>query len=202
MKKVNKKGFSAVTTLLLIIVGIVVIGGLIVLVVVGLNNSLISASVKIDNAWSEIRVQYQRRYDLIPNVVEVTRDYMQFEQELLTNITRARTAWVDSLSSTIEDQMVAGNELNSVLGQWLVTVENYPELKSSEVVLTLIDELEGTENRIAVARGRYNDDVASYNTMVRTFPTSVVANMFGHTVRPYYYGDEGIEQVPTADLLP
>ena len=197
MKKMNKRGISSVLVALAIVIVVVIVTGLII---VGLNNSLIVANVKVDNEWSQVRIQYQRRYDLIPNVVEVTKDYMEFEQELLLNITHARTAWAESLSSTIEEQMAAGNDLNAVMGQFLVTVENYPELKSIEAVLTLVDELEGTENRIAVARGRYNDAVASYNTMVQVFPTSVIANMFGHQIRPYYYGDEGIEDVPGVDL--
>jgi LemA protein len=168
--------------------------------VAGLYNGLVSADVAISQEWSEVRNQYQRRNDLIPNLVEVTQDYMSYEAELLVNLTNARTYWANSLSKSIENQIAAGQQLDSVIGQWLVTVENYPDLKASQVVLDLMDELSGSENRIAVARGRFIEATGDYNRQVRSFPSSLIAGMFGFYPKEYYSGSEGIENPPDVSL--
>ena len=177
------------------VVAIVVVLALIVFgaTIAVLYNGLVSADVAVSEQWSEIRNQYQRRNDLIPNLVSVTRDYMSYEADLLVNLTRARTDWANSLSQSIESQIAAGQELDAVIGQWLMTVENYPDLTANQVVLGLMDELAGTENRIAVARGRFIEATADYNRQVRSFPSSLIAGMFGFYPKEYYTGSDGIE---------
>ena len=184
---------------------IAIIAVIIVLVVFGavfavLYNGLVSADVAVNQEWSEVRNQYQRRHDLIPNLVSVTKDYMSYEAELLVNLTKARTEWTNSLSQAIEDQIAAGQELDAVIGQWLLTVENYPDLKANQVVLSLMDELAGSENRIAVARGRFIEATGDYNRQVRSFPSSLVAGMFGFSPKEYYSGSDGIENPPDVSL--
>ena len=181
---------------IVVILFVVVFGA----VIAGLYNGLVSADVAISQEWSEVRNQYQRRNDLIPNLVSVTRDYMSYEAELLLNLTKARTDWANSLSRSIENQIAAGQELDSVVGQWLITVENYPDLKANQVVLDLMDELSGSENRIAVARGRFIEATGDYNRQVRSFPSSLIAGMFGFYPKEYYSGSDGIENPPGVTL--
>jgi LemA protein len=169
-------------------------------VIAGLYNGLVSADVAVSQEWSEVRNQYQRRNDLIPNLASVTRDYMSFEAGLLINLTNARTEWANSLSKSIESQIAAGQTLDAVIGQWLLTVENYPDIKSNQVVLDLMDELAGSENRIAVARGRFIEATGEYNRQVRSFPSSLIAGMFGFQPKEYYTGSEGIENPPDISL--
>lgn len=163
-------------------------------------NSLVSADVAVSQQWSEVRNQYQRKHDLIPNLVSVTQDYMTYEAELLLNLTKARTDWLNSLSQSIEQQIAAGQELDAAVGQWIATVENYPDLKTTQVVLSLMDELAGSENRIAVARGRFIEATADYNRQVRSFPNNIIAGMFGFQPKEYYTGQEGIENPINVDL--
>ena len=168
--------------------------------VAAMYNGIVSADVAVSEQWSETRNQYQRRNDLIPNLVSVTKDYMTYESELLVNLTKARTDWINSLSESIENQIVAGQELDAVVGQWLLTVENYPDLKANQVVMSLMDELAGSENRIAVARGRFIEATADYNRQVRSFPSSLAAGLFGFHPKDYYIGSEGIENPPDVSL--
>ena len=170
------------------IIGILVFLAVSVMIFVGMYNGLVSAGVTVDNNWSQVRIQLQRRYDLIPNIVEATKDYMAFEASLLTNITLARSAWANSLSNgNVETQMQAGDQLGEATRQifLLATVENYPQLGSQEVVLTMLDELAGTENRIAYRRELYNTAVANYNRGVQSIPTNIIAGMTGFTIKPY-----------------
>jgi LemA protein len=175
------------------VISIVVIVGILGALFAATYNGLVSADVAVSQQWSEVRNQYQRKYDLIPNLVEVTKDYMSYEAGLLVNLTKARTEWTNALSQSIDKQIAAGQGLDAVVGQWLATVENYPDLKASQVVLGLMDELSGSENRIAVARGRFIEATADYNRQVRSFPSNVVAGMFGFQLKDYYVGQEGID---------
>ena len=151
-------------------------------------NGLVSANISVDQSWGDIQVQYQRRADLIPQVINATKLYINYEQKLLTDITNARSAWAKSLQGSIADQVNATQTLDSVTSrlQTVLIIENYPDLKGNQVVLTLIDELEGTENRIAVARTRFNQAVADYNGKVLTFPNNIVAGSFGFQQKPYF----------------
>jgi len=158
------------------------------LVLVFSYNGLVSSEAKVDGSWAQIEVQYQRRADLIPQIVDATNTFIQFEQDLLTEIARARSAWTSSLEGTQEEQIDASEDLNQAYSRLLavVIVEDYPQIQSDQVVLSLIDELEGTENRIAVARLLYNEAVLEYNVKVRAFPSNVVAGLFGFQQRPFF----------------
>lgn len=156
-------------------------------IVIGTYNGLVSADANVKAEFSEVRNQYQRQADLIPNLVNATKLYMNYEGSILQNITEARTAWAQaSTSGNEEAQDAAGAKMSGLLA--MLTVENYPELKSSTIVLSLMDELAGTQNRITVARGRYIEAVNSYNKIVRSFPSNVIAGMFGFSAKEYYQG--------------
>ena len=172
------------------------------LVVWSSYNGLVSSEIQVENEWAQIQVQYQRRYDLIPRIVNATKLYINYEQQLLTDIANARSDWTSSLGGSIDDQIDAAGELDSVFNRLLAitVVEDYPELQGNQLVLSLIDELEGTENRIAVARTRYNEAVTDYNKNVRLFPGSIVANMFGFEQKPYYQASEGSDSVPNVPV--
>lgn len=161
-------------------------------------NNFIVLGQNIDNQWAKVEVQYQRRIDLIPNLVNTAKGYMQFEKSLLEDITSLRSRWMSSTS--VEDKVNYGNALNSALGRLLVVYENYPDLKSVQPVASLMDELAGTENRIAVERSRYNDMVKDYNTAIKVFPSNILANMFGFKERTYFQAAPGSEIVPTVNI--
>jgi LemA protein len=187
----------------LIIIGVIAAIIIIPTIVVWSSyNELVSAEIQVENEWAQIQVQYQRRYDLIPRVVNATKLYINYEQQLLTDIAKARSGWTNSLSGTVDEQINATGELDSVFNRLLaITVlEDYPELQGNQLVLGLIDELEGTENRIAVARLRYNEAVTEYNKQVRLFPGSIVAGMFGFEKKPYYQAGEGSDVAPNVPI--
>ena len=140
----------------------------------GSYNGLVSQKANVEQAEAKIEATLQRRYDLIPNVVNSVKGYMAHEDKIFTEIAEAR-----SNSATSADKEKAEGELDSAISRLLVVKENYPELKSNEQVQTLITELEGTENRIYVARTDYNKVATQYNTKIQKFPTNIVANMFG-----------------------
>ena len=141
-------------------------------------NGLISQKVNVEQAEAKIEATLQRRYDLIPNVVNSVKGYMDHEDKIFTEIAEAR-AKIGSNSATSADKKKAEGELDSAISRLLVVKESYPELKSNEQIQTLITELEGTENRIYVARTDYNKVAAQYNAKIQKFPTNIVANMFG-----------------------
>ena len=177
---------------------VIVVVAVIALWIVGSYNSFITMSQSIDNQWAQVETQYQRRIDLIPNLVNTARGYMQFEQSLLTEITTLRSQWMST--TDVNDQVNIGNALDSALGRLIAVYENYPQLQSIQAVSSLMDELAGTENRIAVERKRYNDQVRQYNTAVLVFPSNILASMFGFKQRPYFESQEGAEIVPTVDI--
>ena len=177
---------------------VIVVVAIIALWIVGTYNSFITMSQSIDNQWAQVEVQYQRRIDLIPNLVNTAKGYMQFEQSLLTEITELRSQWM--ATTNVDDQVNIGNALDSALGRLIAVYENYPQLQSIQAVSSLMDELAGTENRIAVERKRYNDQVRQYNTAVLVFPSNILASMFGFKQRPYFESQEGAEIVPTVDI--
>jgi LemA protein len=164
----------------------------------GSYNNFVVLSQNIDSQWSKVEVQYQRRIDLIPNLVSTAKGYMQFEKSLLEDITSLRSRWMSS--ATVEDKVNYGNALDSALGRLLVVYENYPDLKSIQAVSSLMDELAGTENRIAVERSRYNDMVRDYNTATKVFPSNILANAFGFKERTYFQSAPGSEIVPEVNL--
>jgi LemA protein len=187
-----------------LIIGAVIAAIVIVplLVVWSSYNGLVTAEINVDNEWAQVEVQYQRRFDLIPRVVNSTKLYINYEQKLLTDIASARSGWTDSLGGSVNDQVEAAGEMDSVFNRLLaiMVVEDYPELQGNTLVLGLIDELEGTENRIAVARLRYNEAVTEYNKKVRLFPGSIVAGMFGFEQRDYYESQDGSDLAPNVPI--
>jgi len=147
-------------------------------------NDMVTQQEQIKTAWAQVENQLQRRYDLIPNLVETVKGYAKQETTIFTAIADAR-ARVGS-AQTVPQKIAANNELSSALARLLVVVENYPVLKSSENFMRLQDELAGTENRLSVERMRYNETVLAYNTRVRRFPANMVASAFNFTPHPLF----------------
>jgi LemA protein len=165
-----------------------------VLVVIGLYgwttyNSLVGENEKINGQWAQVESQYQRRYDLIPNLVNSVKGIMAQEQQVFKDIADARTRYAGAQST--EEKVAATNDVETSLGRLLVVMENYPQLRSSEAVQTLMAQLEGTENRISVERQRYNDLVRSYMTKIQRFPTNITAKIFGFEKRDYFQSTTG-----------
>lgn len=180
---------------ILIVVAIIVI---IAFPIVGSYNGLVSLDQKVKRAESNIDTQLQRRSDLIPNLVETVKGYAAQEKEIFTDIANARAKLAGA--QNIKDTANADAELSSALSRLLVVVERYPELKSSQNFKDLTVNLEGTENRIAIARQDYNTAVDSYNTRVRRFPSSIIAGIFNFDEKPYYKAAEGAKEVPKVDF--
>jgi LemA protein len=171
---------------------------------IGAYNSLVALDEEVSQAWSQVQNQYQRRFDLIPNLVETVKGYARQEQEVFIKVTEARSR-VGQLTVTPQvlndpdalkrfDQMQG--ELGSALSRLLAVAENYPSLKSNENFLTLQSQLEGTENRIAVERRRFNEVVQQYNTKVRRFPISMVASFGGFRTKAYFAAAPTAEEAP------
>ena len=157
-------------------------------------NAMVTEQEAIDQAWSEVDNQLQRRNDLIPNYVETVKGYARHESEVFTRIAEARAKLAGA--AQVEDKMKAANDLSGALARLLVIVEQYPELKANQNFIQLQDELAGTENRIAVARKRYNEAVQAYNTRIRKFPDLMIARLFGFEKRPYFEAPEEAKAVP------
>ncbi len=167
---------------------------------VGFYNNLVSMSQVVDNQWAQVETQYQRRFDLIPSLVKSVEGIMTQEQEVFGQIAEARTRY--SGAGSVDEKAKAATQLESALGRLLVVMENYPQLRSSENVSQLMDELAGTENRIAVERGRYNDKVRDYNTTIKKFPANLIAGTFGFNERSYFEAAEGAEKAPAVEIKP
>ena len=159
---------------------------LIVLVVaiIGMYNKLAQSRIKVDNAWSQIDVQLQRRFDLIPNFVETVKGYMNHESETFEKITKLRTAWANTQS--VSEKANLDNELSTSLKTIMAVSENYPELKANQNFSELSEELRNTENKISFSRQFYNDTVTRYNTQLAVFPSNIIANIFGFTARDLF----------------
>jgi LemA protein len=184
---------------ILVVVGIIVVLGVIVSGwYVGTRNTLITLEESIDASWAEIDNQLKRRSDLIPNLVATVKGFATQEREVFIQIAEARSKLAGA--STVGETAQGYNQLQSALSRLLVIVERYPELKSNQNFIRLQDELAGTENRIAVSRKRYNDSVRVFNTKIRRFPSSVVANMMGLEKREYFEIEEGAREVPEVDF--
>jgi len=171
---------------------------------VGVNNRLVQLDEGVRSAWSQVENQYQRRADLIPNLVETVKGYANQEQDVFIGVAEAR-AKVSQMTVTkdvLNDPQAfakfqaAQDQLGSALSRLLVVSENYPQLKSNENFLSLQTQLEGTENRITVERKRFNDIVQSYNTTIRQFPVSFIASFRGFNEKPYFQAKEGAENAP------
>ncbi len=175
---------------------------LVVLAIVGwivaAYNSLVSLRNQVDNSWRQIDVQLKRRHDLIPNLIEAVKGYMQFERDTLTQVVEARAKAVSAPDQA--SRMAAETQITAGLGKLLAVMENYPQLKSDENVLKLQEELTTTENQIAFARQAYNDVVLALNTRVQSFPSNLIANNFGFHPAEYFQGAPEDQAVPKVDL--
>jgi LemA protein len=185
---------------LIAVIVLIVIVVVIVAVLAGMYNSLVKRRNQVDNSWSQIDVQLKRRHDLIPNLVEAVKDYMSYEQETLTNVTKARAAAIDAGKQGPQAVAEAENALTGTLKTLFAVAENYPDLKANQNVMQLQEELTSTENKIAFARQFYNDSVLTFNNKVQTFPSNLIAGMFNFTTRQFFEVPEADKAVPTVDL--
>ncbi len=181
-------------TLWIIIAVVVLVGGYILIA----YNGLVTKDENVTNAWAQVETQYQRRFDLIPNLVESVKGIFEQEQTIFNNLAEARTRYAGA--GSISEKAAAATGVESALARLLVIVENYPQLLSSESVQTLMVQLEGTENRVSVERKRYNDSVRTLNVAVKRFPTNVIAGIFGFTEETYFEAVEGAETVSEVEF--
>ena len=178
----------------------VVVGVLVLVLLVGVwaFNRLVSLRNRVDNGWSQIDVQLRRRYDLIPNLVETVKGYAAHEREVFEEVTNARATAIGA--SSVPDQAQAENQVTRGMRQLLAVAERYPELKANENFLALQEELTATESKIAYARQFYNDEVMRLNTLIGSFPSNVVAGMFGFRPREFFEIDEPARGPATVDF--
>jgi len=177
----------------LIVIGVVVV--VLVLGLSGVYNSIVSKHEAITAKWAQVENQLQRRNDLIPNLVSTVKGYAAHEKTVLEEVTAARSQW--GKAANVDDKVKAAGSMDAALSRLLLVAENYPNLKADQTFLRLMDELSGTENRIAVERMRYNEAVRSYNTTVRMFPGNVVSGIFGYKVATEYFkASEAAKAVP------
>lgn len=170
-------------------------------------NGLVKAETEIDSVWANVESSYQRRADLIPNLVNTVKGQANFEQQTLTNVIEARAKASQTKidpSNLTEEQLNEfqqnQNQVGSALSRLLVTVEQYPQLKANEGFMNLQAQLEGTENRINVARNKFNEAARIYNEKVRQFPTKLAAMIFGFKAKPYFKSATGAENAPTVNF--
>ena len=181
-----------------IIVGIILIWG------IGAYNGFVKKQEAMTTAWGQVENVYQRRADLVPNLVALVKNYAEYEQGTLIAVTEARakkaaatTVDIENYTeSDLKDFQAAQDELGNSLNRLIVSVENYPDLKANEEYLTLQAQLAGCENRILTERQRFNEAAKAYNQSIRKFPGNLIANMFGFEKRPYFEADEGADIVP------
>ena len=184
--------------MIFLIIPLIIIA-IIVVAFIGIYNSLVRLRNQVRNAWSQIDVQLKRRHDLIPNLVETAKGYMQHERQTLENITEARSRAMKAES--VGQRSQAEGELSGALSRFLVVVENYPDLKANQNFLSLQEELTSTENRIGYARQSYNDQVLFYNNKIQMFPSNIVAGMFSFTSEEFFeIEDQGEREVPRVDF--
>jgi LemA protein len=180
-------------SLIVLIIAIVIVGWAVLA-----YNSLVSLNNQVQNAWRQIDVQLKRRHDLIPNLVEAVKGYMQFERDTLTQVVEARGKAISAPDQA--SRIAAENQLTAGLGRLLAVMENYPQLKSDQNVLNLQEQLTTTENQIAFARQAYNDAVMQLNTRIETFPANLIASNFGFKPADYFQGAPEDQAVPKVDL--
>lgn len=163
--------------------------------VVSIYNGIVTKHETITAKWAQVENQLQRRNDLIPNLVNSVKGYAAHEKTVFESVTKARSQWAGA--STMDDKVKAASQMDSAISRLLLVVENYPQLKADQTFLQLMDELSGTENRIAVERMRYNESVRDFNVTVRRFPANIVAGMFGYkSASEYFKAEEKAKTVP------
>lgn len=180
------------------VVVVLILAIIAVSVIFGGRNNMVTKETTVQTAWAQVQNVYQRRLDLIPNLAESTKAYMKLEKDIFQAIADAR-AGINSAQGPA-DLENASQPINSFIRDLRVVVEDTPELKASDVVRDLMTQLEGTENRVAVERMRYNEAVQAYNTYIRLFPNNLVAGMFGFTAKEFFEAQPGAETAPSIDL--
>jgi LemA protein len=181
-----------------IIVVIVIVGLSFTAYIISSRNNMVAKEVTIDQAWAQVQNVYQRRLDLIPNLVESTKGYMQLEKDIFEAITEAR-AGINSAETPSELES-ATQELGSFIDDIRIVVEDTPELKASDTVRDLMIQLEGSENRIAVERSRFNETIGDYNIYIKMWPRNIIAGWFGFTEKEFFEAQPGAEIAPEVDL--
>ncbi len=174
--------------------GIGIAVGVLLFSYISIRNQLITIRESVDASWAQVENQLQRRYDLIPNLVETAKGYAKQEQKVFGDIAASRAQLAGA--KTVSDRVAASNQMESALARLLVVVENYPNLKSDQTFLRLMDELSGSENRISVERRRFNENVQAYNIKVIRFPSSVVAKQLGYQKLDYFKSADGAKEAP------
>jgi len=198
MKNMNKW----ITPAIIVLAAVIIIAW-----AVGSYNSLVTTQERVEAQWAQVENVYQRRADLIPNLVSTVRGYADFERQTLTDVIEAR-AKATALNinpqnldaSSLQQFQAAQGELSGALSRLMVVVERYPDLKANQNFLELQSQLEGTENRIAVERNRFNDAARQYNTMIRRFPRNLFASHYGFERKPYFEAETGASQVPGVEF--
>lgn len=191
----------------IILIAVVVVIFLIMSSAVGKYNTMVTLEEGVDAAWSQVENVYQRRADLIPNLVATVKGYAEHEKETFTAVTEARSK-VGSINmegitnnpQALQNFQQAQGQLSSALSRLMVVVEKYPDLKANQNFLDLQTQLEGTENRIAVERNRFNKTAQAYNTTIRRFPGSIYAGMFGFERKAYFEAEAGAEKAPKVEF--
>lgn len=181
-----------------VILAIVIVLAIVAVPFLTSYNGFVNAEENVEQQYSQIENQLQRRADLIPNLVNTVKGYASHEKEVLTDIAEARSKLIGAKS--VEDQANADASLSNALSRLLVISERYPELKADKQFTQLMDELSGTENRIAVARKDYNDQVAVFNKKVRRFPGRIVASVAGFEKKEYFKAEQGADKAPNVDF--
>lgn len=171
-----------------VLIGLVIVAAVAAIAIMGIYNSIVSKHETITAKWAQVENQLQRRSDLIPNLVSSVKGYAAHEKTVFEEVTKARSQWANA--STVDEKVQAASGMDRAISRLLLVAENYPELKADGTFLKLMDELSGTENRIAVERMRYNDAVRDYNVTVRVFPANMVAGAFGYRPATEYFKAE------------
>ncbi len=178
----------------LVVIGILVV---VVLIIVGIYNGLVGARNQVKNAWAQIDVQLKRRHDLIPNLIETVKGYMQHERGTLEAVTNARTTAIKAADGGVAAQARAEGELSQALGGLLAVAENYPDLKASQNFLALQEELTSTENKISFSRQFYNDSMLQFNNKTQMFPSNIIASMGGFKAGEFFEVTDTAEREAT-----
>ncbi|MDD3520130.1 MAG: LemA family protein [Actinomycetota bacterium] len=192
----NKKfaiGCSIIAVLVIVILIAVFFG-----VYINIRNNMVAKDVKVDESWAQVQNVYQRRLDLIPNIAEAAKAYLKLEKDIFEAIAAARSG-IQSAQTPTELENAA-SEVNSLIRDIKVTVEDTPELKASETIRDLMNQLEGTENRITVERQRFNESVRDYNVYIKSWPNSIIAGRLGFEEREFFTAEEGAETAPEIDM--
>ncbi len=178
----------------------IVIGSIIGIVIIGLwltssYNNLAKANLAVDTQWAQVEAQYQRRFDLIPNLVASVQGIFTQEKDIFIAIANARKGYAGA--RTVDEKAAAAGQVESALGRLLVITENYPQLNSNQTLQNLMTQLEGTENRISVERNRFNESVGLFNSQIITFPRNIIATMFGFNQRVFFKAETTASSSPT-----